>query len=163
MSCHQDSHQGEFENALGDIRCEGCHNQAVWVPAEYDIERHNRDAEFVLTGAHVATPCAACHNVAQDDQQVAVWHFDTDECVSCHEADDPHESQFPDSACDDCHDDESFNVMDFDHADTRYLLDGEHRDVPCADCHPDELGPDGTSFVRYAPLGMDCKACHGDN
>jgi len=163
VSCHRDSHRGEFESAPGGIVCESCHNETEWEPAEYGIERHNRDTEFALTGAHVATPCFACHEVAEGDQQVAVWHFDTDDCVSCHESDDPHQSQFPDTACEDCHDDESFTVAVFDHDDTRYPLDGEHRDVPCADCHPEETSPEGTSFVRYAPLGMDCGDCHGKN
>lgn len=163
VSCHRDFHQGEFANAPGGIVCESCHNQSVWEPAEYDIERHNRDAAFALTGVHVATPCFACHEVAEGDQQVAVWHFDPYDCVSCHESDDPHQSQFPDTTCEDCHDDEAFTIAVFDHDNSRYPLDGEHRDVPCADCHPQETSPKGTSFARYAPLGMDCKDCHGQN
>lgn len=163
LSCHRDSHRGAFADAVGGIACESCHHETAWEPAEYDIARHNRDTDFALTGAHVATLCFACHEIAEGDRQVAVWHFDRDDCVSCHESDDPHQSQFPDTACDDCHDDESFTVAVFDHDKTRYPLDGEHRDVPCADCHPEEMNPDGTSFVRYAPLGMDCRDCHGTN
>jgi len=163
LSCHRDLHHGAFEHAVGGIVCENCHSQTAWEPAKYDIERHNRDTDFALTGAHVATLCFACHEVAQGEQQGVVWRFDRSDCVSCHERDDPHQAQFPDIACDDCHDDEAFTVAVFDHDNTRYPLDGEHRDVPCVDCHPEETNPVGTSFVRYAPLGMDCRDCHETN
>lgn len=163
VSCHRDSHRGEFADAPGGIVCENCHTQAAWQPAEYDIERHNRDAAFALAGAHVATPCFACHENAARDPEVAVWHLDPYDCVSCHESDDPHQFQFPDTACDSCHDEEAFTIAVFDHDNTRYPLDGKHRDVPCADCHPEETSPAGTSFVRYAPVGMDCGDCHRQN
>jgi len=163
LSCHRDSHQRAFENTVGGMACESCHNETAWQPAEYDIERHDRDTEFALTGAHIATPCFACHEVTDGARQVTRWHFDRDDCVSCHDGDDPHQVQFPDTACEECHNDESWTVAKFDHDSTRYRLDGEHRDVPCADCHPEETTSEGTSFVRYAPLGMECGDCHAKN
>jgi len=54
--------------------------------------------------------------------------------------------------------------MRFDHGDSRFPLDDRHAALDCAACHkpwplPDSLG--GGTAVRYRPLGLTCKDCHG--
>ncbi|MEZ4705101.1 MAG: cytochrome c3 family protein [Bdellovibrionota bacterium] len=49
--------------------------------------------------------------------------------------------------------------LDFDHADTGWLLTGKHEDVKCESCHKKKRDSGHTSY-----LGLDtqCKSCHTD-
>lgn len=152
-SCHQDPHQGAFASSPGGPACEGCHEVAAWLPADYGIGRHNRDAAYLLEGAHLAVPCASCHRPAGE---ALVERPAADRCATCHASADPHGGQFGDRDCSSCHSVASFGAGGFDHGDTRFPLDGAHEGLPCASCH--EADGDGT--VRYAPLGTSCRDCH---
>ena len=83
------------------------------------------------------------------------------ECVTCHAVDDPHGDQFAGRGCDECHAVETFRIPAFDHDRTRYPLDGAHRDVDCASCHPTETTTDGSRRIRWRPLETRCRDCHG--
>jgi predicted CXXCH cytochrome family protein len=236
LSCHRDPHDGAFLDAPGGPVCDNCHGQDAWTPTAFGIERHAR-TDFPLTGAHLATPCSACHTGSDGHPpdfripdaceschadlnphgeeftdaggvtRCAECHNTTDwdlaafdhsqtgfpltgahagtecttcharetladgrvvrrftglstACASCHGADDPHEGQFEDQACDACHDTQAFTIAHFDHGRTRFPLDGAHESVPCASCHRPEPAPDGTVFVRFKPLGTACADCH---
>jgi hypothetical protein len=158
--CHLDSHDGVFEESAGGLECDDCHNEDAWSPGLYDFERHNDQSEFELTGAHVTAPCFTCHQNGEAGDDEWFFRFETDDCLSCHERDDPHQQQFKGVACEDCHATDSFAIASFDHDNTEYPLDGEHRDVACEPCHPQEATSDGTEFVRYKPLGTECRDCH---
>ncbi|MGD8869786.1 MAG: hypothetical protein PVI01_19350 [Gemmatimonadales bacterium] len=159
-SCHLDYHRNVFEAAPGGIACDNCHDEAGWIPGLYDVERHNRDAEFALEGAHVATPCIECHESPKEGEEATQFEIAQTDCESCHEDDDPHQSQFTGTPCQDCHDTRAFQIEEFDHASTRYRLDGAHQDVPCGSCHLREAGAGGSTFARYKPLGIRCQDCH---
>jgi hypothetical protein len=90
-----------------------------------------------------------------------VFSVEHEACADCHATDDPHGAQFAARACTDCHDTETFKVKAFDHDETRYALDGRHRDVPCASCHTMGRDANGKEVRIYRPLGMECKDCHG--
>jgi len=238
-SCHTDYHAGAFADNPRGSDCESCHAQAAWVPAQFDLARHQEETRFPLTGAHVATPCSACHGgraagtipnftlavtcegchanenphgdtFAEADGVTACgschatsgWasgafdHSETDfpltgahgslECASCHEretgtdgrparqfrgldmacaschADDqPHRDQFAGRTCDACHDTRSFTLAAFNHATTRFPLEGPHARVSCGSCHRTESDAAGT-FVRFRPLGTACADCHAN-
>ena len=73
--------------------------------------------------------------------------------------------QFSESAgkdCQRCHSTPAdWTAPGFDHdRDSRFPLDGDHDDVPCASCHPTLPHPDGSTFVQYRPLGRECQDCH---
>lgn len=159
-SCHLDYHRNAFEAAPGGIACDNCHDENAWTPGQYDVERHNRDAEYTLEGAHVATPCFECHQTPAEGEEATQFRITQTVCESCHQDDDPHQSQFVGSACADCHDTRSFQIEEFDHASTRYRLDGAHENVPCGSCHMREVGTAGSTFARYKPLGTRCQDCH---
>jgi hypothetical protein len=74
---------------------------------------------------------------------------------------DPHQRQFGERGCEQCHDTRSFRIAAFDHSRTRYPLDGAHIRVSCAACHRTESAADGKRFTRYLPLRSECSACHG--
>lgn len=161
VSCHRDYHRNVFASAPGGIDCESCHDEKAWVPSAYGVERHNRDAEYELAGAHQAVPCFACHGSAEIAPDSLRFHIDDQECESCHEEDDPHGTQFTDKRCKDCHDTKSYKTDTFDHDATEYALDGKHKDVPCNSCHPLAIDSTGRSVRVYKPLKTDCRSCHG--
>lgn len=162
-SCHLDEHGGEFRPSPGGAACDRCHDQDAWVPAGFDFRRHNEESAFVLEGAHVATPCIACHPASEGTSAPEPrFRIDLGEsCADCHAPADPHAGQFRGTACDSCHGERTFRIASFDHGGTRWPLDGAHRDVACDSCHGEETGPGGVRFTRYRPLGTECTDCHG--
>jgi hypothetical protein len=159
-SCHVDYHAAAFREIPGGSDCRNCHGEDGWTPTTYDIARHNREAKYALTGAHLATPCLACHENPVLGQAALQFRIPDQACLACHRVLDPHGGQFPGRACDECHTTDSFRIPVFDHAQTRYPLDGRHRTVPCASCHPSVTGPDGRAVRQYRPLGTACRDCH---
>lgn len=158
--CHVDHHDGVFTTTKGSAGCGSCHSGDAWIPTSYGIARHNSDAKFKLTGAHLAVPCDACH-AGRDPGGPMVFRIARTDCASCHQKDDPHQGQFAGRACDSCHETAAFTIAAFDHARTRYPLDGAHRTVPCAGCHWIETPPGGRPFRRFTPLKTTCRDCHG--
>jgi len=162
-SCHLDPHEGETE----DRTCDTCHRVEAWTPSRFDLELHDRESRFELTGAHRVTPCDACHRVpeAGEAAQARVgrmartgegatqprFRFDPpDDCGSCHREEDPHKGAFGATACEVCHDTESFLMETFDHQrpEVRTWIDG------CEVCHGEDQ-PHGEQFQ-----GRGCNACH---
>lgn len=81
--------------------------------------------------------------------------------MDCHAEDDPHGGQFAGEPCDACHTDRTFEIDGFDHSRARYQLDGAHRGLACAECHPGEPTAGGGQMTRYRPLKSECTDCHG--
>jgi hypothetical protein len=161
VSCHVDEHDGEFAGLPGGGSCDGCHGQVEWYPARYDVRRHNAESRFRLEGAHLATPCVACHPDPSAAGEPRFRIGSDLSCADCHAPDDPHRGQFAGRSCDDCHAGRTFRVTTFDHDRTRYRLDGAHRDLACDQCHGKEPAPGGGEMTRYRPLGTECTDCHG--
>lgn len=159
MSCHVDRHEGLFDDRPGGPECAECHGVAEWLPADYDLTRHNAEAAFRLEGAHAVVPCVTCHETPD-----GALRFDVgvpDGCTTCHAVDDPHGEQFADRTCDSCHGIDAFAPVTVDHDATRYPLDGAHVDLDCASCHRAEPDGAGGTRIRYRPLGTECRDCHG--
>jgi hypothetical protein len=158
MSCHVDAHEGDFAEGPDGGDCRSCHDQERWLPADYDLARHNEESSYRLEGAHLVTPCAGCHRTPDGSLRIRLG---APECADCHTTTrDPHQDQFQGRDCLECHRVEDFSIPDFDHDRTRYPLEGAHLEVSCAGCHFSETGPEGNSFVRYRPLGTECTDCH---
>jgi hypothetical protein len=160
-SCHVDYHDGTFVTAPGGMECDNCHGGREWYPTTYDLNRHNRESGFELAGAHLATPCSACHVRGDGEHPGPVFRFADQTCAACHGHDDPHQGQFPGRPCQDCHTQESFSIQAFDHNRTAFPLDGAHRDVPCASCHVPAVTEAGLTFTRYTQISTRCRDCHG--
>jgi hypothetical protein len=159
-TCHANlnPHGDEFAGATGVTRCAECHNTTDWALASLD---HSQTG-FPLAGAHLAQECTACHarETLPDGRVVRRFAGLPTACASCHDGDDPHRDQFEGRTCDACHDTQAFTIAHFDHDRTRFPLDGAHEAVACAACHRTEATPDGTTFVRFKPLGTACADCH---
>jgi hypothetical protein len=151
--CHLDAHDGAFTAGASD--CSACHGDAGWTPSRWDVARHDAETEYRLEGAHAAVPCLGCHRDAAGEPR---WSFSDTGCTACHA--DPHAGQFADRACEDCHDTNAFTPADFDHATTRFPLEGAHDGIACAECHPAQPGPGGAMVIRWRDVGTECADCH---
>lgn len=164
-----------------DEDCGSCHKEHIGRDA--DIVRFSTDdfeherAGFELVEAHGSLTCAECHNrtLVRDP---AVRRFkaaggaldDTflglgTTCVACHVSDDPHDSQFQDDSCSDCHTQAEWEGADrYDHERSRYQLTGLHTQLECTSCHGLEAGVEGKPMLRFKPLSFgSCTSCHVDN
>lgn len=168
--CHSDPHGGEFAAAPMNNRCDQCHSQETFRPATFDTARHAR-TRFALTGKHLTTQCAACHKALPESQRqspgavflaVSVapqakrqYHFESQTCQACHQ--DPHDTKI---TCETCHNTADWKkTAVFDHATTRFRLDGGHQRVECAKCHV----PTPRAAViapRFASTNATCGGCH---
>lgn len=163
LSCHVDYHEGVFLKTDGGAVCENCHTPEDWLPTTFDLERHNKETAYALTGAHRATPCFSCHQDAQGGAYT--FHFEETECESCHEPDNPHGDEFQNedgiTACADCHSTAGWSLeTTFNHDETDFPLTGAHLTVACNDCHTASTATAGQLVRRFDDLSGECESCH---
>ena len=83
-SCHRDRHFGQFDRAFEPAACERCHGVESWRAVGFD---HDRDAAFVLQGAHVRVACDGCHPVeALAGESFVRYRPLPGACSDCHRA-----------------------------------------------------------------------------
>ncbi len=160
--CHSDVHRGKF-----GPDCSTCHRSSGW----RDVGSFDHGAtNFPLVGKHAPVACAKCHPGAAPGAAAGgagAGRFGTlpaesyADCAPCHAS--PHGSGVVSGACSGCHTAEGWGTAmrkPFDHARTRFPLEGGHARVECPACHA--AGKD-RSFERVfrRPFG-DCTDCHAD-
>lgn len=158
MDCHEDFHEGQFNTPTRQTDCRDCHTTNGFEGASFTVEQHNQTS-FPLTGAHLATPCIACH--LQNDQ----WTFRGlgKNCVDCHQ--DIHEGKldpkfYPQKTCNQCHQTESWATIEFDHSRTNFELVGKHKINDCVSCHQPVSASAKPKEVPFTGLQSQCNACH---
>ncbi len=154
FDCHEevatdlDGHKGFHGRLTGGTNCTQCHTEHLGRVA--DIVGLNKESfeheltDFPLLGRHQKTACSSCHKPGSKYREAKV------NCYDCHEPDDRHRKQLG-SSCDDCHSPGSWAKTTFEHDKTNFQLKGEHKNVPCAACHPGE---------RYKDIAATCISCH---
>jgi hypothetical protein len=151
--CHQSKYtQAQNPNHVsGQIPhdCTQCHSTSAWKPASFNHATTN----FALTGKHTSTACDKCH--VGGNYQLAYT-----DCYACHRpqfdasANPGHlAGQFPHD-CTACHSTNGWRPSTFDHATTKFPLQGRHTTVPCQNCHVN-----GNYTLAYT----DCWQCHQSN
>lgn len=157
--CHQDIHRTFIsEKYYPGSNCETCHNESRWGSVNFD----HKTTDFLLAGAHAKRACRDCH-FKNDIAGIVRQQFAglPAGCASCHA--DVHSGQFEVSGltnCDRCHDQAGFNpATKFDHAKTRFPLDGKHKAVACNKCHK-TTEMNGISFILYKIKDFKCESCH---
>ncbi len=158
--CHENYHQEEIEDlSLGIKDCSDCHSlQKDFSYSSFGILEHD-DSDFPLEGAHLATPCFACHK----EDEISRWDFafESNNCVACHE--DIHRNYidakyYPDQDCQACHNSENWQQLSFDHTQTDWPLEGAHAQTNCAACHFPEGGEQ-----RFVDIDQQCQSCHDNS
>jgi hypothetical protein len=178
--CHKDPHQGRFGAA-----CQSCHAADDWKKIRglaKDRVFHEK-TKYPLRGAHMVAHCDACH-VPVAKAKTVYRGLKFDRCVNCHM--DAHLGQVvlapePAQTCERCHTVEGFTPVRFDHDKLSYKLEGAHRTVACAACHPRDprleakvpaaerarLEKQGRPVkpslaLLKIPRASDCRTCHRD-
>ncbi|MBK8244354.1 MAG: cytochrome c family protein [Saprospiraceae bacterium] len=155
--CHTDYHHGEFAQHKIYNDCSSCHTVQNFKGTTFSIEQHQQSA-FPLNGAHLATACNACH------QKDGKWNFRNigKQCIDCHE--DFHKgyidpSFYVPNQCLNCHAEESWNEVHFDHSKTSFPLLGKHLETQCNKCHfTKELNKAIVQNFKEKP--KECNTCH---
>ncbi len=162
-NCHKDYHEGVFKKASENPDCGDCHLvEQKFTYTTFGFDEHEK-TRFPLEGAHMATPCFACH-LADGDR----WKFADlgERCVDCHE--DIHEGFissdfYSNDDCTRCHQPDSWAKVTFDHELTEWPLQGAHAQVRCGLCHMKEKDPvTGKKQQVFKGLDTRCATCHED-
>lgn len=166
-SCHTSA--SPHGRQLDQRGCQDCHTELDWKRATgFD----HSTARYALTGAHTAVKCAECHAAVNDTVRYRGLRFGS--CSDCHR--DPHRGEVS-GTCANCHTTTDWRRVDgravassFNHARTRFPLQGAHSRVACAGCHAAGRSADiHLTFVAGAPratypvpLARTCASCHVD-
>ncbi|MFA6235548.1 MAG: hypothetical protein WC824_15370, partial [Bacteroidota bacterium] len=153
IDCWQ-CHQTDFNQTLQPNHvsaqfahdCTKCHTTIAWKPATFD----HATTKFPLDGAHQAQPCESCHINGN-------YNLSYTDCWQCHQTD-FNQTQQPNHVnaqfahdCTTCHTTTAWKPSTFDHATTKFPLEGAHRTQPCESCHIN-----GDYHLTYT----DCWQCH---
>ncbi|MAN59355.1 MAG: cytochrome c family protein [Flavobacteriaceae bacterium] len=162
-NCHQDYHNGEFMDNGVSPDCATCHSVERGFEFTLFTVSDHQQTSFPLEGAHVATPCFACH--VSEESPSERWSFVNmgDACVDCHI--DIHEGSisarfYPENDCTACHVNEAWNAVTFDHSTTDWPLSGKHKNVSCRECHFEMVEPKTIISQNFSNLNTDCASCH---
>jgi hypothetical protein len=157
--CHSDYHNKQFMVNNVSPDCSKCHTVKGFQGSLFTIEQHNQ-CNFQLQGAHLATPCFACHKKTEK------WSFRDIgiRCSDCHQ--DIHtnyidKKYYPEATCQNCHSVNRWSEINFDHSKTNFQLTGAHVDKSCRSCH---FSKDATNAViqKFSGLSKECYSCHSD-
>jgi len=159
-SCHQDYHKKEFVKNSVSPDCAECHTVNSFSASQYTLEKH-KVSKFPLEGAHLATPCIACH------KQETRWSFKSngDKCVNCHK--DVHlgfidEQYYPNQSCESCHSINQWQENHFNHDLTKFKLSGVHAKQNCMACHKSDNSMGENEYEKFQNLSNACASCHED-
>jgi hypothetical protein len=141
-----------FHGRLKDRReCRECHTEHKGrseniAPITEETFSHAQ-TDFPLRGAHADSKkveCKACH------KPKVKYRAAPPGCYACHKKDDKHKGRVGE-ACADCHTENNWKEIRFDHNKTKYPLRGKHAEVACKECHAED---------RYKNTPVDCYSCH---
>ena len=176
-ACHDDPHGGQFhEGPFAGLECTACHERLAFEPPAFGLREHERTA-MPLTGTHLDTDCAECHEVPFEGRP-RQFRGTPSRCGRCHE--DAHRGFFTEPArkndpdgegCAACHLTTTFDELaagGFDHELwTGFPVEGSHAAAACEVCHPLGEEPDerGRRFGLVAEHFGEvdgCVTCHVD-
>lgn len=156
--CHEDIHKDKINTKYyPETDCRNCHDVETWKKVSFE---HSK-TKFELLGVHQKQSCKACH-FPKDNEGKEQQRFSGLEtaCANCHN--DKHFKQFEtngDTDCKRCHQFDNWKIPTFDHNKTRFVLDGNHKNVACNKCHK-EKQIEQTIFVQYKFEDFKCETCH---
>jgi hypothetical protein len=137
-----------YHGRLKPQACRSCHTDHKGRDAKIvalDEKKFDHTlTDFALRGKHQKTECAKCHVPDKKYREAAL------ECNACHKKDDVHKGGLG-PKCADCHNEESWKDIKFDHGKTRFALTGKHADTKCIDCHKNN---------KYKDTVRTCIGCH---
>lgn len=160
--CHADSHGGQFASRSDCGACESCHTVNEFSPSTLSVPDH-ATTRFPLRDSHAAVPCQNCHPVRDGEKtrQRIFRRNDQQSCTGCHA--DVHRGAFTinsSTSCNDCHDARTWQQLHYEHARTRFILDGKHAAVACAACHRMRSSGGANKEWEFRGRPVQCAGCH---
>lgn len=151
--------------------CQACHTDHKG--RAFDIVRLDKETfrheltDFPLIGSHarLSVTCQSCHADGKKFREAS------SDCFSCHAKDDRHKGRLGKN-CRDCHNEADWQKTYFDHAKTRFPLNGAHQKVLCNACHVGETYKTGQIIcvschlindVHDSPQDERCDRCHNSD
>ncbi len=158
MDCHSDYHRQQFVKAGVPTDCSACHVVQGFNESTYSIEQH-QTASFPLRGAHLAVACLDCH------KKDTTWNFKNlgVRCIDCHQ--DIHLGElntkyYVQQECKNCHSEESWRAIEFNHDQTEFKLEGKHQQQKCNNCHRVANAVKGKNQIVFDLPSVACESCH---
>jgi hypothetical protein len=159
-NCHTDVHEGYLSTIYyPEESCENCHTTSAWEDVSFD---HN-ETGYILSGVHSTIDCASCHLIDEPDTN-SKKHLDfintEKDCIACHE--NIHGQQFEIDGiteCSSCHGFDDWWPINFNHDNTAFILDGQHAEIDCNECHIETIVNNET-IVQYKFESFECIDCH---
>lgn len=146
---------------LFGLECLACHDGIDRFSGGYE----HAASQFPLEGRHQDVPCVDCH---RNHTTLARLRATPRSCAACHSDVDVHEGRLG-ARCEECHNPQGWRDATIDHTLTRFMLEGVHADVTCAECHIDHqlVGLPDTCYGCHVDddyhegrFGTECGACH---
>lgn len=158
ISCHENIHKDYVDKKYFDENyCESCHSTQRWDDVKFD----HSNTEFELVGKHTTTSCRSCHFVYKNESlKSQKFSSLNSNCTECHF--DTHLGQFikeKEELCLQCHTNDNWNPDLFNHNNTRFILDGTHRNLACLKCHQKIVNGE-QQYINYKIEDVSCKSCH---
>lgn len=158
VDCHKDIHQNLIDTKYYPAqRCENCHQVTTWSEINFDHQK----TTFALEGKHAQTSCRKCHFESKSGSAINQrFNGLKGNCENCHL--DIHQSQFKENSeivCARCHSFENWKPEKFNHNNTKFKLDGGHKDVACIRCHK-VVNQGNTKYINYKIKDISCASCH---
>lgn len=177
VSCHKKEDIHFFKGNWAKQDCNACHGVESWkTNLKFD---HKRDAKFELIGSHAKLKCQDCHTPSKTLGRPALkghsiykWpNLKQAECLSCHQNfhAETLSPRFRNGKCATCHEQTTWKIQSFDHATTKYPLQGKHAELKCMDCHKQKGAVPTIAYsgkramnVKWHGLNKSCTSCHQD-
>ncbi len=141
QKCHSGDDRSKGHRGRFGQRCQDCHTESNWKTVRFN---HKRVTRYALLGKHRKLSCTKCHSGRLYEDKVKA------SCNFCHKGDDVHKGELG-TACELCHIENDWKESIFDHSDSRFRLQGKHRDTACTECH---------NNGRFRNVGTGCIDCH---
>ncbi|MCF7822547.1 MAG: hypothetical protein K9N35_00085 [Candidatus Marinimicrobia bacterium] len=149
-TCHDNVHGAQFARySRTDQGCASCHKSTAWSDLLFDHQKSN----FPLVGRHAELDCAYCHKPAAG---IVQYEATAAQCSNCHQS--THGEQFTSRQCSSCHGATTWKINNFNHENTQFALDGQHKKLSCGQCHKYEAS---INTIRFQPIAHKCQDCHG--
>jgi len=126
--------------------------------------------DFKLKGAHKQVRCSSCHKPSKKNKNIIKHREAPSRCYSCHKKDDVHKKKLGEK-CHQCHSEQSWRKIKFDHDKTDFPLKGNHEKASCDSCHPDNKHKDtptkcyschAINDAHNKRYGSKCESCHSE-
>jgi hypothetical protein len=167
-TCHADEHVGQLARRDDEGACSSCHSVEAFKPALFSEEDHAA-TRYPLLGLHQGVTCSKCHaetafrKVGSGEVvTTAKFRYESLACTECHE--DPHrgttDQWLAQGGCATCHSEAGWKVPVFDHATTKFALEGAHVPLACNACHGLEPGAEDERRLLLTGTPSDCAGCH---